>query len=193
MVEERNERVHEKNAIHHSLGEPAEQPDDADDQADAEAVDPVGLWGDWRGYHVSCHEQGAEEKAAGLEKRLKEQQSAAELAEFAEALSRAEAEQRLTPAEAAGYLKLGSSLDREGRTAILEEVAQRRPLTLFRELSAPKDSHSDGQNSLERQRSRFKGFPEDPEHDAALELMAEKPELSFSEAIALVRERSKSA
>ena len=137
--------------------------------------------------------QQAEKKAAGLEERLKEQRRAAELAEFAEALSRAEAEQRLTPAEAAGYLKLGSSLDREGRTAILEEVAQRRSLTLFRELSAPKDSPSGGQDSLERQRSRFKGFPEDPEHDAALELMTEKPELSFSEAIALVRERNKSA
>jgi len=131
----------------------------------------------------------AEEKAAELERRLKEQEREAELAEFAESLSRAEAEQRLTPAEAAGFLKLGSSLDRAGRAAILEEVAQRRPLTLFRELSAPKERPGGKGESLERQRSRFQGFPEDPEHDAALELMNEKPGLSFSEAISLVREQ----
>ena len=131
----------------------------------------------------------AEEKAADFENRLKEHQRATELAEFAEELSRAEAEQRLTPAEAAGYLKLGSSLDAAGRKAILEEVAQRRPLTLFRELSAPKAPPTDERESLERRRLRFKGFPEDPEHDAALELMAEKPGLSFSEAISLVRDR----
>ncbi|MBN2290702.1 MAG: hypothetical protein JXQ83_15315 [Candidatus Glassbacteria bacterium] len=135
----------------------------------------------------------AEEKAAAAENRLEEQRREAELAGFAEALSRAEAEQRLTPAEAAGYLKLGSSLDEAGRSAILEEVAERRPLSLFRELSAPAVGLPAGGGSLERQRSRFQGFPEDPEHDAALELMAGRPELSFSEAISLVRERQRAA
>jgi hypothetical protein len=137
----------------------------------------------------------AEEKTLRLraEERLKEKLRETELAEFTEALSGAEAEHRLTPAEAAGYLKLGSGLDEAGRAAILEEVAERRSLNMFRELSAPENRRIQTTGSLERNRSHFRNFPEDPEHDAALELMAQRPELSFAEAISTVRAREKIA
>ncbi|MEA2064478.1 MAG: hypothetical protein U9P14_12315 [Gemmatimonadota bacterium] len=134
----------------------------------------------------------AEEKAALLEASLKQQRSAVELARFAESLSSAEAEGLLSPAEAAGYLKLGSRLEEDGRKTIIEEIRQRQPSALFSELSAP-EKHPNRDDLLELQRSRFRGFPDDPEHDAALKLMAGKKGLSFSEAIALVRQRATQA
>ena len=128
----------------------------------------------------------AEERLAGLDKKLAEVKREAELAEFTSALEEAAAETRITPAELKGYLKLGSRLDEDGRRVILEEVAQRQPSAIFRELAAPPEK-APGTGSLARKRARFESFPEDSEHDAALGLMAANPELSFAEAIKQVR------
>jgi len=127
----------------------------------------------------------SEARLAELEQELSAKEHQARLAEFTSALEQAAKEERITPAELKGYLSLGSRLDEEGRKVILEEVARRGRLSLFSELSAPGKKGS-AQNIL-RKRSQFKDFPEDPEHDAALELMAKNPELSFGEAIKRVR------
>ena len=128
----------------------------------------------------------AEKRLAELENALRSREREAELAEFAAALEAAAKAERLTPAELKGYYRLGARLDREGRGAILAEVAERRPLAVFRELSAPPQKDDTG-GETERHRAQFDGFPEDPEHDAALELMAAEPALTFAEAIKRVR------
>ena len=94
-------------------------------------------------------------------------------------------EGRITPAEREGCLKLSQRLDGAGRDILLDEVISRREPLLFREFAAPVEKTSTDQ--LLRNRARFEGFPEDPEHDAALNLMASEPELGFAEALARVR------
>ena len=130
--------------------------------------------------------QEAENRLAELENALRSREREAELAEFAATLEAAAKAERLTPAELKGYYRLGVRLDREGRGAILAEVAERRPLAVFRELSALPQKDDTGAET-ERRRAQFEGFPEDPEHDAALELMAAEPALTFAEAIKRVR------
>ena len=112
-----------------------------------------------------------------------------ELKRVVSSIQEAAREARITPAELKGYLKLGSRLDDEGRSAILEEVAARQPLTLFREM-APLVEKASGGEELAVKRAQFVKFPEDPEHDAALELMASTPGLLFSEAIERVRRQA---
>ncbi len=128
----------------------------------------------------------AETRLAELEKVLQMREKEAELARFASALEEAAKEGRLTPAELKGYYRLGSRLDETGRTAILEEVSQRQPLALFQELSAP-GNNPGAMDDVARKKAEFSGFPEDPEHDAALELIAANPGLTFEAAIKRLR------
>jgi hypothetical protein len=127
-----------------------------------------------------------EKRLAVLEQQLADLKQNEELEEFSAALAEAAHEQRITPAERAGYIRLGERLDRVGRAAILGELSGRRPLGMLAELSAPaSDQKSAGE--LSRSRAAFEGFPEDPEHDAALKLMSAQPGLVFEEAIRRVR------
>ncbi len=128
----------------------------------------------------------AETRLEELEKVLQMREKEAELARFASALEEAAKEGRLTPAELKGYYRLGSRLDETGRTAILEEVSQRQPLALFQELSAP-GNNPGAMDDVARKKAEFSGFPEDPEHDAALELIAANPGLTFEAAIKRLR------
>jgi hypothetical protein len=129
----------------------------------------------------------AEGRLAALEEDIARKEREAELLKFSSALEQASREDRITPAELAGYLKLGSRLDAEGRRVILEEVAGREPSILFRELAPSSGAKNPGAAEMNRQRARFAKFPEDPEHDQALKLMAANPGLSFGEAIERVR------
>jgi len=133
----------------------------------------------------------AEARLAELEKALQMRNQEAGLASFASALEQAAKDGRLTPAELKGYYRLGSRLDQTGRNAILEEVSQRQRLALFQELSSPGDNPQ-AVDEIARRRAEFSGFPEDPEHDAALELISANPGLTFEEAIKRVR-REKAA
>jgi hypothetical protein len=135
----------------------------------------------------------AEEKSAALAAELDSRRREAELGGFRRTLETAAAEARLTPAELSGYLKLGERLDETGRAAILEEVAARRPSAIFRELSAPEEKRVATEEDLRLRRGLFEGFPEDPEHDAALRLMASDTGLSFVEALARVRRQAAAA
>ena len=133
----------------------------------------------------------AEEKIGQLEGEVEEKEEAFELAEYTAELAAAEKDCRLTPVESTNLLKLGTRLDTVGRKAILEEVCRRRPLALFSEISAPAVNEPNIRtNRIEREKSRFKGFPADPEHDKALELMSREEGLTFSEALKEVREES---
>ncbi|MCE5272039.1 GPO family capsid scaffolding protein [bacterium] len=129
----------------------------------------------------------AEAEMKGLSARLAEADRAAGLQEFERALEAASAEGCLTPAERKTYASLAGSLDDSGRAALLESVRQRNRLALFAELSAPETGERSQAETLRRSRARFAGFPEDPEHDSALELMAREPSLGFAEALARVR------
>ena len=129
----------------------------------------------------------AEERLAQLENTLRSREQEAELASFASALEGAAKEGRLTPAELKGYYRLGSRLDQTGRTAILEEVARRQQLALFQELSAPGNGQQGAIDEIARRKAEFSSFPEDPDHDAALELISAEPGLTFEEAIKRVR------
>jgi hypothetical protein len=128
----------------------------------------------------------AEGRLTELQVGLEQQRREENLSAFAAALLQAEEQKRITPAERKGLVSLGSRLDEKGRQAILEEVSLREPLALFEELSAP-EADAAGREDFSRRRALFEGFPEDPEHDKALELMAAEPELSFAEAIRRVR------
>ncbi len=128
----------------------------------------------------------AEKRLAVLEQQLAEQKQGEEIEEFSTALAEAADQQRITPAERAGYLRLGERLDRAGRDSILSELSNRQPLGMLVELSALRsDKGVDAQ--LSRTRAAFAGFPEDPEHDQALKLMSAQPGLAFEEAIHRVR------
>jgi hypothetical protein len=133
----------------------------------------------------------AESRLAAFEEDIARKEREAELLKFSSALEQAAREDRITPAELAGYLKLGSRLDAEGRRAILEEVAGREPSILFRELAPSREEKNSRAAEMDRQRARFEKFPEDPEHVRALKLMAASPGLSFGEAIERVRLGSK--
>jgi len=133
----------------------------------------------------------AESRLAAFEEDIARKEREAEMLKFSSALEQAAREDRITPAELAGYLKLGSRLDAEGRRAILEEVAGREPSILFRELAPSREEKNSRAAEMDRQRARFEKFPEDPEHDRALKLMAASPGLSFGEAIERVRLGSK--
>lgn len=126
-----------------------------------------------------------EAEMKSLLSQLEERGRREELAGFESALDEAAREGRITPSERDGCLKLGERLDASGRDTLLEEVIGRREPMLFREFAAAEEQKSSGQ--LENSRARFDGFPEDPEHDAALELMAREPGLGFAEALSRVR------
>jgi len=129
----------------------------------------------------------AEKRVAVLEQQLAELTAGEDMEAFTAALAEAAGQQRITPAERAGYIRLGERLDSAGREAILSELNARPPLGMLAELSAPARKSSGSAESLERSRAAFEGFPEDPEHDQALKLMAAEPGLSFEEAIRRVR------
>ncbi len=135
----------------------------------------------------------AEAEIQGLSARLAEADRRVELQGFERALETAAAEGRLTPAERRSFAVLAGSLDDTGRAALLESVNQRSRLALFAELSAPEAGERSGAEALRRNRARFAGFPEDPEHDAAMELMARETSLSFAEALARVRTENATA
>ncbi len=128
----------------------------------------------------------AEKRLTVLEQQLAELKQGGELEAFNAALAEAATEQRITPAERAGYVRLGERLDHSGREAILRELSERRPLDMLAELSAP-PSDQNLATELRRSRAAFEGFPEDPEHDEALKLMSAQPGLAFEEAIRRVR------
>ena len=128
--------------------------------------------------------RSAEARLAELQSRVEETRRQDQLCAFSAALRQAGEQKRLTPAEQKGYESLGARLDEDGRRLILEEISARVPLSLFEELSAPETS---GRDEFSRSRAQFDGFPEDPEHDEALELMAAEPGLSFADAIRRVR------
>jgi hypothetical protein len=128
----------------------------------------------------------AEQKVAELERKLAELEKNEDMEDFTAALNEAASQERITPAERAGYIRLGERLDRPGREAILEELSTRQPLGMLSELSASA-RRSKPAEEVSRCRAAFAGFPEDPEHDEALKLMAGEPGLGFDEAIRRVR------
>jgi hypothetical protein len=135
----------------------------------------------------------AESGLGDLTTRMEEITRRSELEGFERALNEAVELGCLTPAERKTYSSLAERLDEPGRAALLESVSQRGKLALFSELSAfgPADPARD--EELRRSRASFEGFPEDPEHDAALELMAHEQHLSFTQALARVRSENPSA
>jgi hypothetical protein len=126
-----------------------------------------------------------ERKLAELEEKLAALENEEEMEEYTAALAEAASQQRITPAEHAGYIRLGERLDRAGREELLAELSSRQPLGMFAELSATRKLDSGAE--LARTRAAFNGFPDDPEHDDALKLMAAEPGLKFEEAIRRVR------
>jgi len=127
----------------------------------------------------------AEGRLVELQGQVEKRQREENLSAFAATLLQAEQQRKITPAERKGLASLGARLDEDGRRTILEEISLREPLALFEELSAP-ETEAAGRGES-RRRALFDGFPEDPEHDQALELMAAEPGLSFVEAIRRVR------
>lgn len=128
----------------------------------------------------------AQARISELESELAGRERTHRLEEFRAAVAEAAEQERITPAELTAYVRLGVRLDDDGRAAILEELNAREPLGLTVELSSPREGGS--ADELHRRRTAFEGFPEDPEHDRALRLMAAEPDLSFAEAIRRVRE-----
>lgn len=128
----------------------------------------------------------AEKRVAELERQLAELLDNENLDEFSATLTEAARQERITPAEQAGYIRLGERLDEAGRAAILAEISSREPMGLLAEISALAPGR-DTDGRLNRTRAAFEGFPEDPEHDEALKLMAAETGLVFEEAILRVR------
>jgi len=135
----------------------------------------------------------AESGMSDLSARLEEMVRRSELEAFERSLNEATERGCLTPAERKTYAALAERLDGPGRSALLEGISRRGKLALFSELSASGPADPSRDEELRRNRASFEGFPEDPEHDAALELMAREQHLSFTQALARVRSESPSA
>lgn len=125
----------------------------------------------------------AEAELAALREELARGRAEAEFEQFTAALEEALRQGRLLPAELKGCLCLAARLDQAGRRAVLAELAERPSLALFRELAPRPESPVPPSPG----RARFEGFPEDPEHDQALQLMSAEPGLAFAEALERVR------
>jgi len=128
----------------------------------------------------------AEQRVAELERKLAELEKDRGYGGFHRRAVRGRIPAADHPAERAGYIRLGERLDRAGRAAILAELSSRRPLEIFSELSAAPGAACRWRR-FPAAAAAFEGFPEDPEHDEALKMMAAEPGLAFDEAIHRVR------
>ncbi len=128
----------------------------------------------------------------------------AELAEFSEGLKKAQAEYKLTPAEAGTYAKLAESLDSTARGVLLKDIdgrpRQEAMIALFEEKTKPKDKTAVTSRTAQlREDAEAAWKSQKPEHVdpedkrvsiAAFDLMDQDEKLTFTEAIKRVPQAS---